>query len=58
MEIRLTPPRQMRLDEMIKRPADDVLHEVAPENYRTRKRILDAEERGKQTKKAKEQFEV
>ena len=57
MEIRLTPPRQMSLDEAIEYLADDELLEVTPENYRIRKRILDTEERGKQTKKAKEQFE-
>ncbi len=56
MEIRLTPPRQMSLDEAVEYLADDELLEVTPENYRIRKRILDTEERGKQAKKAKEQF--
>ena len=56
MEIRLTPPRQMSLDEAIEYLADDELLEVTPENFRIRKRILNTEERGKQTKKAKEQF--
>ncbi len=56
MEIRLTPPRQMSLDEAIEYLADDELLEVTPQNYRIRKRILNTEERGKQTKKAKEQF--
>jgi GTP-binding protein len=56
MEIRLTPPRQMSLDEAIEYLADDELLEVTPANFRIRKRILDTEERGKQTKKAKEQF--
>ncbi|MCA2002362.1 MAG: translational GTPase TypA, partial [Chloroflexi bacterium] len=56
MEIRLTPPRQMSLDEAIEYLADDELLEVTPENYRIRKRILSTEERGKQAKKAKEQF--
>ncbi|MCQ3939069.1 MAG: translational GTPase TypA [Chloroflexi bacterium] len=56
MEIRLTPPRQMSLDEAIEYLADDELLEITPENFRIRKRILDTEERGKQTKKAKEQF--
>ncbi len=54
MEIRLTPPRQMSLDEAIEYLAEDELLEVTPINYRIRKRILDTEERGKQTKKAKE----
>jgi GTP-binding protein len=57
MEIRLTPPRQMSLDEAIEYLADDELLEVTPENYRIRKRILNTEERGKQTKKIKEQLE-
>jgi GTP-binding protein len=56
MEIRLTPPRQMSLDEAIEYLADDELLEVTPETYRIRKRLLSTEERGKQTKKAKEQF--
>lgn len=54
MEIRLTPPRQMSLDEAIEYLADDELLEVTPLSYRIRKRILNTEERGKQTKKAKE----
>lgn len=53
MEIRLTPPRQMSLDEAIEYLADDELLEVTPQNYRIRKRIMDTEERGKQTKLAK-----
>lgn len=54
MEIRLTPPRKMSLDEAIEYLADDELLEVTPVSYRVRKRILDTEERGKQTKLAKE----
>jgi GTP-binding protein len=54
MEIRLTPPRSMSLDEAIEYLSDDELLEVTPLSYRIRKRILDTEERGKQTKKAKE----
>jgi GTP-binding protein len=54
MEIRLTPPRQMSLDEAIEYLSDDELLEVTPLNFRIRKRILDSEERGKQVKKAKE----
>jgi GTP-binding protein len=53
MEIRLTPPRQMSLDEAIEYLADDELLEVTPLNYRIRKRILDTHERGRQTKAAK-----
>jgi GTP-binding protein len=57
MEIRLTPPRQMSLDEAIEYLADDELLEITPQNYRIRKRILDTEERGKQSKKIKEALE-
>ena len=58
MEIRLTPPRQMSLDEAIEYLADDELLEITPESYRIRKRILNTEDRGKQTKKAKELLEA
>ena len=54
IEVRLSPARQMSLDEAIEYLAEDELLEVTPENYRVRKRILDTEERGKQTKRAKE----
>jgi len=54
IEIRLSPPRQMSLDEAIEYLAEDELLEVTPLSYRIRKRILNSEERGKQTKKAKE----
>ena len=54
MEIRLTPPRKMSLDEAIEFLAEDELLEVTPLNFRIRKRILETEERGKQNKKARE----
>lgn len=54
IEIRLTPPRDMSLDEAIEYLGEDELLEVTPQNFRIRKRILETEERGKQTKKAKE----
>ncbi len=53
MEIRLTPPRRMSLDEAIEFLADDELLEVTPQNFRIRKRILDSHERGRQTKISK-----
>ncbi len=53
MEIRLTPPRQMSLDEAIEYLAEDELLEVTPDNYRIRKRILDTHERGRLSKLAK-----
>ena len=56
--VRLTPPRLMSLDESIEYLSEDELLEVTPENYRIRKRLLNTEERGKQTKKAKETLEV
>ena len=54
IEVRLTPPKQMSLDEAIEYLAEDDLLEVTPESIRIRKRILDSEERGKLIKKAKE----
>jgi GTP-binding protein len=54
MEIRLTPPRKMSLDEAIEYLGEDELLEVTPQSYRVRKRIMDTEERGKVTKLAKE----
>ena len=56
MEIRLTPPRRMSLDEAIEYLSDDELLEITPENYRIRKRLLNSSDRGKQTKKIKEQL--
>lgn len=56
IEVRLTPPRQMSLDEKMEYLAEDDLLEVTPESVRIRKRILDSDERGKQVKKAKEEL--
>jgi GTP-binding protein len=53
MEIRLTPPRRMSLDEAIEFLADDELLEVTPLNFRIRKRVLITHERGRLTKLAK-----
>jgi len=55
MEIRLTTPRRMSLDEAIEYLSDDELLEITPESFRIRKRILKTDERGRQTKKIKEQ---
>lgn len=57
IEIRLQTPRTMSLDEAIEYLAEDELLEVTPIAFRIRKRILDTEERGKMTKKAKEALE-
>jgi GTP-binding protein len=48
----------MSLDEAIEYLAEDELLEVTPLNYRIRKRIMDREERGKVTKRAKETIEL
>ncbi|MCD6577037.1 MAG: translational GTPase TypA [Anaerolineaceae bacterium] len=57
IDVRLTTPRKMSLDEALEYLADDELLEVTPVAYRIRKRILDSEERGKRVKKAKEFLE-
>jgi len=53
MEIRLTPPRRMSLDEAIEYLADDELLEVTPLNFYIRKNTLSTNERGKMNKTAK-----
>jgi GTP-binding protein len=58
IEVRLTTPRQMSLDEAIEYLAEDELLEVTPINFRIRKRILNTEDRGKETKRAKEGYKV
>ncbi len=45
--VRLTPPRQMSLDDCIEYIADDELLEVTPQNLRMRKRILNTDMRRK-----------
>jgi GTP-binding protein len=54
IEVRLTTPREMSLDECIEYLAEDELLEVTPLSLRIRKRILDINERGRQAKRAKE----
>ena len=54
IEIRLSPPRRLSLDEAIEYLGEDELLEVTPVAYRIRKRMLDSHERGKATKRAKE----
>jgi GTP-binding protein len=53
IEVRLTPPRRLSLDDAIEYLSDDELLEVTPVDFRIRKRILSAHERGRQNKKAK-----
>ena len=57
IDVRLSTPRAMSLDEAIEYLADDELLEVTPAAFRIRKRILNSEVRSKQTKKAKELLE-
>ena len=54
IDSRLTPPRDMSLDEKIEYLADDEFLEVTPENLRIRKRLLDKRSRARQAKRAKE----
>jgi GTP-binding protein len=54
IDVRLTPPRKMSLDEAIEYLADDELLEVTPESFRIRKRTLDTNERQRLSKRAKE----
>ncbi len=57
IEVRLTPPRDMSIDEAIEYLSEDELLEVTPVAWRIRKRILSTDERGKQQKKEKEALE-
>ena len=58
IDVRLSPPRVMSLDEAIEYLANDELLEVTPLAFRIRKRILNSEERSKRIKKAKEIIEA
>ena len=51
--LRLTPPRQMSLEQCLEYLADDELLEVTPHSLRIRKRILDHAERMKKLKGGK-----
>jgi GTP-binding protein len=52
IDVRLSTPRSMSLDEAIEYLSEDDLLEVTPLNIRIRKRMLDTEERGKMAKRA------
>ena len=54
IEVRLTTPREMSLDECIEYLNDDELLEVTPKGLRIRKRILGKHERARQAKRVKE----
>ena len=51
---RLTPPRDMSLDEAIEYMGEDELLEVTPKSLRIRKRILDSHIRNREVKRTKE----
>jgi GTP-binding protein len=51
---RLTPPRDMSLDEAIEYMSEDELLEVTPKSLRIRKRTLDNRTRNKEAKRSKE----
>jgi len=57
IDVRLTPPRNMSLDEKIEYMSDDELLEITPKSIRIRKRILDARERNRHFKNTKEELE-
>jgi len=57
IDVRLSTPRTMSLDESIEYLSDDELLEVTPTAFRVRKRILNSEERSKKVKKARELIE-
>jgi GTP-binding protein len=51
---RLTPPRELSLDEAIEYLGEDELLEITPESLRIRKRTLDTRQREKEVKRTKE----
>ncbi|MCB0210589.1 MAG: translational GTPase TypA [Anaerolineae bacterium] len=53
IDVALTPPRQMSLDETIEYLSDDELLEVTPQNLRIRKRVLDKNQRAREAKRTK-----
>ena len=57
IDVRLSPPRQMSLDECIEYLTDDDLLEVTPISLRIRKRILDKGMRLRVAKRAKQALE-
>ncbi len=53
IEVRLSPPKEMSLDECIEYLGEDELLEITPQSLRIRKRILDHNTRGREAKRAK-----
>ena len=58
IDVRLTPPRQMSLDECIEYLSEGDLLEVTPTNLRIRKRELDKHVRQRETKRLKQALEM
>ncbi|MDJ0753060.1 MAG: translational GTPase TypA [Ardenticatenaceae bacterium] len=58
IDVRLTPPRNMSLDEAIEYMSDDELLEVTPKNLRIRKRELDPTKRQRRAKLAKQALQA
>jgi GTP-binding protein len=54
IDVRLTTPREMSLDECIEYLSADELLEITPSSVRIRKRILNTQERQKRTKRIKD----
>jgi GTP-binding protein len=55
---RLTPPRDLSLDEAIEYLGEDELLEITPDSLRIRKRILDTRQREKEIKRTKEALQA
>ena len=55
--VRLTPPRQMSLDDCIEYLSADELLEVTPQSLRMRKRILNTDDRRKASRREDKESE-
>ena len=55
--IRLTPPRELTLEDMITYVGDDELVEVTPKSLRLRKKFLDNNDRKRQSRSKDAQFD-
>ncbi len=55
--IRLTPPRELTLEEMITYISDDELAEVTPKSLRLRKKLLDANDRKRMSRSKEARFD-
>lgn len=55
--IRLTPPKELTLEEMITYISDDELVEVTPKSIRLRKKLLDSNQRKRQSRSKEAKFD-